>query len=211
MDRRSVIKQILVGVGATLSVTNVEHCWAVVKARPQQGSQHNGLLSLEDAHLTNLLCSQLLPTHDLPEVNQTELFLFVESAMKLTLTKGELQNCLKGMEEFKRLLEQKIGGHHSGANTQVIENILFDLLNVNSKHEKQIISRSNNRSDFMLEESKINYMLYEYLLTVRKLLLIGFYTSSWVSKNLLNHLPIPSDYDPCIDLDDVPNGHSWSF
>ena len=50
-----------------------------------------------------------------------------------------------------------------------------------------------------------------FFLQLKEVVLLGYFTSEKVGKEVLNYDPIPTKYEACIDLASVPNGRTWSF
>ena len=89
---------------------------------------------------------------------------------------------------------------------QKLLGIYFDL----DKTEQDKVKFMQSRSmDELTENERNNYKLYKFLLTIRNLSLIGYFSSEKIGKEVLSFDPIPGPYKPCIPVSEV--GNAWSI
>ena len=59
------------------------------------------------------------------------------------------------------------------------------------------------------ENEKENFTTYKFLIAVRNLSLLGYFTSEIIGTEVLNFDPIPGEYLPCIPESEV--GNAWTI
>lgn len=212
MNRRDAIKWLLAGMGSALTVSQVEAGWAAVTTDKQQAlSQPWQFFTEEEALMSRELGELMLPTEDLSLIDPNQLIQFVDYALKHVIEPWQ-QTCFRqGAVVFETSLLKKRGVTSNNASGEDYLILLQSSLQLSSSENEQILKTYEQRPDSIKAEKRDTYLFYQYLLTLRKLFILGFYTSESVSKDLLNYLPVPGQYDPCLDLSEVEQGHSWAL
>lgn len=68
--------------------------------------------------------------------------------------------------------------------------------------------RYKKKNDFNADE-KSNYLIYNFLFTVRYYSLFGYYSSKKVGEEVLNYDPVPGKYESYVPLKEIVN--AWSL
>ncbi|MEM6963381.1 MAG: gluconate 2-dehydrogenase subunit 3 family protein [Bacteroidota bacterium] len=96
----------------------------------------------------------------------------------------------------------------------------LDQLEMDAKsvYNKSFANLSNEQMDEMItalmEKAKANQGATgadtPFFFPLKEITLLGFYTSEQVGEKVLNYDPVPTAYDGCMPLENVPNGRTWS-
>lgn len=95
----------------------------------------------------------------------------------------------------------------------------LDQLELDAKatHNKSFASLKSDQMDAMITDIMNRAKGEEerdepsFFLQLKEVVLLGYFTSEKVGKEVLNYDPVPTKYESCIDLASVPNGRSWSL
>jgi len=91
------------------------------------------------------------------------------------------------------------------------ETLLASLFNLSDEATETLFKQQRHYSNTFTDSEKDNFMLYKFLISVRRYTLLGYFSSEKVGEEVLNYDPIPGQQLGCIPLKDVPNGRTWSF
>ena len=84
-----------------------------------------------------------------------------------------------------------------------------------SEHAKNLLKpawfleQQKKRIEEIPAEGLEDYLMYKYLMAVRTISLLGYFTSEKIGKEVLNFDPIPGVWKPCIPVEEV--GNVWTI
>lgn len=117
----------------------------------------------------------------------------------------------KGALVFSKLFKTEFNAEAKYGEKEQFETLLTSLFNLSDEATETILKQQSQYSDTFTNSDKDNYMLYKFLISVRRYTLLGYFTSERVGEEVLNYDPIPGQQLGCIPIEDVPNGRAWSF
>jgi hypothetical protein len=156
----------------------------------------------EDAGLIEMLGEAILPKTETPGAIEVGAHLFVDKFLAEVANDLDQKKCREGLQIFKSDLKELAAG------TDQIEMLLvkyFDIDNDKRTTINELIE--NNTADD--QSSRKEYHLYSFLMTYKRLLMLGYYASEQIGENVLSYLPVPGSYQGCIPVGDV--GNAWAL
>lgn len=84
--------------------------------------------------------------------------------------------------------------------------VYFDLP---TEEQRKIQFMQSKPIEEISSEEINNYKMYKFLLNIRNLSLLGYFTSEKVGREVLNFDPIPGRYEPCVPISEI--GNAWTI
>lgn len=168
-------------LGAGLAPAQVEQVWARVCQTTHRDGYCYQFVAAKTVIFFTHLVEDLIPTQDLTDADLA-LARFVDGAIAQTISRHEKVQIARCLE----YLHQKYNGI-TGSPDANMTKLIGDALTADD--EENITGPLN---------------------TVRQLAMVGFYTSEYAAKNLLNFDPVPGHYDPEINISEMDKRTTWS-
>ncbi|WP_298555956.1 gluconate 2-dehydrogenase subunit 3 family protein [uncultured Algibacter sp.] len=209
MDRRTALKQLSIGLGyavATPTILNiVSSCSATNKDwKPL-------FLSSEEKYMVTHLTDIILPTTDTPGALDVNVPQFIDMIYNEIEQKANQNLFKKGALVFSKLFKTTFDLEAKKGKKAQFETLLTSLFKLSKKATTTILQQQSKYLETLPDLEKDHYMLYKFLIAVRRYTLLGYFTSEKIGEDVLNYDPVPGQQLGCIPLENVPNGHTWSF
>lgn len=209
MDRRTALKNLSIGLGYTVAAPTIFNMLSSCTA------ETNGwtplFLSADEKHMVTHLADIILPATDTPGALDVNVPQFLD-LMYADIEKEQNQDIFKkGALLFAEAFKAKFNIEVTKGSKSQYETLLESYFKISEASEKAIFKLQSLPIESITKADKDNYLLYKFLLSVRRYTLFGYYTSEKVGETVLNYDPVPGQHKGCIPLEDVPNGIAWSL
>jgi len=158
--------------------------------------------------ILNILSSCTTDTPGALDVNVPQ---FIDMMYHDIERKGNQNLFKKGAKAFSKLFKSEFNTEVKDGKKVQFETLLTSLFNLSDEETETILNQQSQYSNTFTDSEKDKFMMYKFLISVRRYTLLGYFTSEKVGKEVLNYDPIPGEDLGCIPLEDVPNGRTWSY
>lgn len=195
MNRREVLRQVAWLMGGAISAPAV---LGVLKGcSAKQGSDWKPLfLSEEQGAIVAELAELIIPRTDTPGAKDAGVPAFIDVMLKDVYPKKDQDRFLAGLKDFdeeaKRLYDEPF--------LKLAADERFEL--VRRLHESAAAEER--------ELSPLAQLERPFILMVRELTLLGFFTSEVGVQKVLQYVPVPGSFQACVPLDQAGNGKAWA-
>lgn len=207
MNRRDTIKGIALSLGYALAAPSV---MSVLESCTTKNKNWSAVyFSSEEQHFVTYLVDIILPSTETPGGLDVNLPQFIDMMSKDMFGPEEKAIFKEGSEIFANRFSEKFGKSISTSNKKEVADLIaiyFDL----STEEKEKIQLMQSKPIEEISSKEINnYKMYKFLLNIRNLSLLGYFTSEKVGREVLNFDPIPGRYEPCVPVSEI--GNAWTI
>jgi hypothetical protein len=208
MDRREAILSITSVLGYTVTPASIISLSGSC-TKPEPGvSWSTQFFQQEGASIIEQLGEAILPKTETPGSIDVGAHIFVDRFLKHVATEPDQQKCRLGLNHWKTDYLQRQGKALVEASANDLQQELAYLLDVDQQKQEQISAMINAEPPEESEQAKL-YYTYAFLMTFKRLLMLGYYASEEIGENVLSYLPVPGRYDGCIPAEEV--GYSWAL
>lgn len=206
MDRRGALKGLGLSLGYLISVPTAI---GVLESCSGNESSWTAVFFNEvEKNMMDKLVDIILPASDTPGGLELNLPQFVDMMCQDTLNETDKKYFHEGSQLFADSFEEdyakKIGSAQSGD----LKKHLSRYFDLEQSVQEQVVLTQYKEYEELSEPEKTDYKIYKYLIGVRNLSLLGYFTSEKIGKEVLNFDPIPGVYLPCIPKTDVGNAYT---
>ncbi|MFS4482337.1 gluconate 2-dehydrogenase subunit 3 family protein [Hyunsoonleella sp. 2307UL5-6] len=209
MDRRTALKNLSIGLGYTVATPTILNILSSCTA--EDSGWKPLFLSSEEKHIVTHLVDIILPTTDTPGALDVNVPQFIDMMYHDIEQKGNQDLFKKGALVFSKLFKTEFNTEAKHGEKTQFDTLLTSLFNLSKNATKKILNQQKLYLEALPNTEKDNYILYKFLISVRRYTLFGYFTSEKVGEEVLNYDPIPGQQLGCIPLEDVPNGNAWSL
>lgn len=143
----------------------------------------------------------ILPETDSPSASAVGVHKMIDSMLSATYTKEDAANYREGFDAFKKYLQDGMEGNTFNYQLEKMEEGK-KFLELSQDERTKILKALDASTDN--QEAKDGYLAL-------KQQTIGYYLNTEeIGTKFLNYLPVPGEYDGCIDLASV-DGKAWAI
>jgi len=207
MNRRQALKGLGLSVGYAVAAPTII---GVLQSCSEKGETWTTVFLREDEkEMVSYLVDIILPTTDTPGGADVNLPQFVDLMCNDTLISSDQEFFHQGSALFSEAYKEKFGRIIKKGNKDEVQQLFASYFDVSKAEQDQVKMLQSKRFEDLEESERNNYKLYKFLLTVRELSLIGYFSSEKIGTEVLSFDPIPGPYKPCIPVSEV--GNAWSI
>ena len=208
MDRREAILSLTTVLGYTVTPASIISLSSACANTGADLSWGPKFFQQQEALIIEKLGEAILPKTDTPGSLDVGAHLFVDSFMDQVASETDRKKCRKGLEVWQSDFQRQNGKSLAEASVEELQQELSSLFQVSAERQKQIkqLIAGATPSD---TEAASQYYVYSFLMTFKRLLMLGYYASEQVGENILSYLPVPGRYDSCIPVEEV--GNAWAL
>lgn len=207
MNRREALKGLGLTLGYTVAAPTLLH--ALQSCSVKGESWTSVFLEDREKDMVTFLVDIMLPATDTPGGLDVNLPQFIDLMCKDTLLNSDQELFHQGSELFSQGFREIFDKDVEKAKKAEMEKYLASYFDLNKTEQDKVKFIQSRRLDELADNDRDNYILYRFLLTVRNLSLIGYFSSEKIGTEVLNFDPIPGPYKPCIPVSEV--GNAWSI
>lgn len=215
MDRRIALKNMGLALGYTVAtptlISIVQSCQSekALEWTPDFFSKEEGSVV---THLVDII----LPKTDTPSATEVQVNLFIDKFADQVLEKEQQDFVKMAMGKFIEKALMDSGKENAGdLEPQDLEPVLSEALKNNKEEEVQMFESITSYQEAVAEgtaaqlDDKISR--FAFANNLRGMTIWGYKTSEYIGENVLAYLPVPGEYIPCGDLDELTGGKAWSI
>jgi len=190
MDRRTAIKQAALITGYAISASAVGAVWQSCQRDANSATEawSPSFFTDEQGKAITEISDTILPATDTPGASDVGVPQFIDQYAHICLTQEE-------QGEFREGLEQLLAdcrSEHGKAFVDCNQEQRLAFLNAADKYARSITSLNP-----VLKEED-----HPFFLRLKGLVLMGYFTSEKIGKEVTTFLPIPGTYKPCTSYEE---------
>jgi len=215
MDRRKALKNMGMSLGYVVAtptlISIVQSCNTenVLEWTPDFFSKEEGSVI---THLVDII----LPKTDTPSATEVQVNLFIDRFADQVMQK-EQQDFLKmAMGKFtNKALADSNKKNIADLAPEDLETVLESTLKI-SKEKQETNEKAVQEFTAAVAEGKDSKLddeaaRFAFANNLRGLTIWGYKTSEYVGEKVLAYLPVPGEYAPCGDTEELTGGKAWSL
>ena len=207
MNRRDTIKGIALSLGYVVAAPTV---MGVLESCTSKSKTWSAVYFTEkEQHFVTYLVDIILPSTDTPGGLDVNLPQFVDMMSQDMFSADEKNVFKEGSEIFASRFSEKFGKDISVSNKKEVAELFAVYFDLPPKEQGKIQFMQSQPIDQITAEEKDNYKMYKFLLNIRSLSLLGYFTSEKVGREVLNFDPIPGRFEPCVPVSEI--GNAWTI
>jgi len=207
MNRRDSIKGIAMSLGYVVAAPAVI---SVLESCTKKDKTWQAVyFSEKEQHVVTYLVDIILPSTETPGGLDLNLPQFIDMMSQDMFSAEEKSVFKEGSEIFASRFNEKFGKDISGSNQKEVAELFAVYFDLTPEEQGKIQFMQSKPIDEVSAEEMDNYKMYKFLLNIRSLALLGYFTSEKVGKEVLNFDPIPGRYEPCVPVSEI--GNAWTI
>jgi hypothetical protein len=193
MDRREALKRTAWIMGGVISAPAVAGILKGCTAKPTIDWKPQ-FMSQDQATLVTQVAEIIIPKTDTPGAKDVGVPGFIDQMLKDVYSKEDQERFLEGLKKFN-------DGADSAYGDPFVELSAEDQ----SAYVKQVHDEA-----VQLERSENRPPKRPFILTMKELTMLGFFTSKEGATQVLQYVAVPGAYKGCIPLKEAGNGKTWA-
>ncbi|NER09772.1 Gluconate 2-dehydrogenase subunit 3 [Muriicola jejuensis] len=215
MDRRIALKNMGLALGYTIATPTllslVQGCKEAdtVDWTPDFFTKEEGKVLIQ-------LVDIILPKTDTPSASEVNVHVFIDRFTNEIMEDVQRDMTQLSLNKFiEKALKDSGKEKADDLTAEDLEPVLAAALNVTEEEEienmelmiKNTSAASKGENDAVPDE----VMRFSFAKNLRDMTIWGYKTSEYVGENVLAYLPIPGEYIPCGDVNELTGGKDWSL
>lgn len=169
----------------------------------------------EGAALTKLV-DIIIPKTDTPSASETQVHLFIDRFADQVMEPQQQEFVKMSLGRFLEKALKDSGKENAGELTaEELEPILATALKATPEEQTKNFESIQQYQEAISEgqEALLDDTLsrFAFANNIRGLTIMGYKTSEFVGEEVLEYLPVPGEYIPCGDLQELTGGKAWSI
>jgi gluconate 2-dehydrogenase gamma chain len=199
MNRREAIQKATLALGFALSAPVLSGVLQGCKPTPELNYKPV-FFNEEQARLISQLSEIILPKTDTPGAIEAGVPGFIDSLIKEVYSKEDKEAFLKGLTEFDEDAKKTYGDRFAECTPEQQKEF------VKKHHDAAYATKVEGASGSFWDAAKKNER--PFILKVKELTLIGFFTSEPGATQVLQYNQVPGPFKGCVPLKEV--GKAWA-
>jgi gluconate 2-dehydrogenase gamma chain len=231
MNRRELLQRAALLTGSAIAVPGVLSVLEGCSDKQSAGGQSLAF-SAEQRATIEEIAEIMIPRTSTPGAKDVGVPAFIEAVLRDVYPDDDQHDFLNGLQEF----ETQARRAHGKAFMQLEPAVRVAL--VQKIHDSAVAAEkaqqekraaptgavqpaSANRPSFMravkgrvkalLGRKQRLWSYRPFILTMKELSLLGFFTSQAGATQVLQYLPVPGSFRPCVPLQEAGNGKTWAL
>ncbi len=189
MDRREMVYRLSLGLGVSISVPALILSMDSCKTKVSGGDITAVVFNRTQLNVVRELAEFILPATDTPGAGDLQLHLFADRMINAVYDDGAKNLLLEGLEEFRQKCKARYQMDFPDCTEDQKSEFIKEQERISPLARPQIWGNPvgpDTRPDFYRQ--------------MKSLILLGYFTSERVGKDLLHYEPVPGKFDGCTDL-----------
>ena len=193
MDRREALKRTALLMGGMVSAPAI---MGVLKGcTPKPGIDWKPVFLNEDqASIVSTVSDIIIPRTDTPGARDVGVPSFIDQMLREVYSAEDQEDFTKGLAAFDEQAKAEYGDTFADLDDE--DQAAF----VKKVHDEAVNAESSDDP-----EAK-----RPFILNMKELTLLGFFTSEAGATQVLQYVPVPGAYKGCIPLSEAGNGKAWA-
>lgn len=159
----------------------------------------------EEGEKLGALAEAIIPRTDTPGAKDVFVDRYIDMITNNCMTEVEQQRMKKGVNELYDTFEESGGKAFMEATAEEQLGYLHKV----EKDARQIAADMRNIQQPTTEEERLNSR--PFLPEFKNMVIAGYFTSEEVGTKVLPYAPVPGEWIPCGDLQELTGGKLWSL
>lgn len=172
----------------------------------------------------------IIPRTDTPGAKDVGIPSFIESMLKDTFASEDQQHFISGLHDFDTQAQHEYGVSflqlEPDRRVSFVQSIQDSVVAENRARQANAQAWKTAEKNALLPMTQLRAMKRElvkllshhepaapsrpFILTMKELTLLGFFTSQPGATQVLQYLPVPGSYQACIPVQEAGNGKTWA-
>tara|TARA_R110002153_G_scaffold193534_9_gene346911 strand:- start:573 stop:1220 length:648 start_codon:yes stop_codon:yes gene_type:complete len=215
MDRRRVLKNMGMSLGYMVATPTLLSIVQSCKSEPAITWTPEFLAPNEGVVLSKLV-DIILPKTDTPSASEVQVHVFIDKFSKDVMEK-EQQDFLKmSMNKFTNKALADSGKENvEDLTAEDLEPVLASSLKYTKDQQTEMFESINSYTEAIAEGSTAELddeiTRFAFANNLRGMTIWGYKASEYVGEEVLAYLPVPGEYVPCGDAQELTGGKAWSL
>lgn len=190
MDRREALRRTALLMGGAVSAPAIMGVLKGCTARPGVDWKPE-FLNEEQASIITDVSEIIIPRTDTPGAKDAGVPSFIDQMLKEVYSEEDQKKFAEGLAAFNEGAEGEFGEAFAGLDDE-------DKAAYVRKVHDEAVNSTEERSE------------RPFILTMKELTMLGFFTSEPGATQVLQYVPVPGAYKGCIPLSEAGNGKTWA-
>jgi len=199
MNRREAIQRTMLALGYAISAPALMGVLNGCRAKPELAYVPD-FFNKDQALLISELSEIIIPKTDTPGAKEAGVPGFIDSMVKEAYSKEQQDEFIKDMAAFDGDAKKMFGDSFAMCSHD-------DKVAVVKKHHDAALAESKGGGATGWWNAGTGSKT-PFILTIKELTLLGFFTSKLGATEVLQYNPVPGPYQGCVDLEKV--GKAWA-
>ncbi|MDT7829096.1 gluconate 2-dehydrogenase subunit 3 family protein [Pricia sp. S334] len=215
MDRRKALRNMGLALGYTVTAPTLISIVQSCKNETELEWTPDFFSKDEGAALTKLV-DIIIPKTDTPSASETQVHLFIDRFTDQVMEPQQQEFVKMSIGRFmEKALKDSEKEKAGDLTPEELEPVLATALKTTPEDQiknfeaiKQYHEALTDGKEAILAEDIFRFAFANNL---RGLTIMGYKTSEYVGEEILEYLPVPGEYIPCDDLQELTGGKAWSI
>lgn len=215
MDRRKALKNMGLAMGYTVATPTLISIMQSCKGEPVATWTPEFFTASEGAALTKIV-DVILPKTDTPSASEVQVDVFIDRFAKDVMEEEEQNFFRMAMGKFTdKALQDSGKSKVEDLTAEDIEPVLAGSLKYTKEDEAKMFESISSYTEAVAEGKEATLddetSRFAFANNLRGLTIWGYKTSEYVGEEVLAYLPVPGEYIPCADTQELTGGKAWSL
>ena len=192
MNRREAITRAAWVLGYTISIPTLTGVLNGCKAKPELGFTP-AFLNADQAALVSEVAEIIIPKTDTPGAKEAGVPAFIDTLVKDCYKKEDQDSFLSGLADFDKGAKDSYGDA---------------FVDLDPEKQVEYVTKVHNDALAAWKASDAKDKVRPFILTVKELTVVGFFTSEPGATQVLQYVAVPGAYKGCLPLSEV--GKTWA-
>ncbi|MDO6470876.1 gluconate 2-dehydrogenase subunit 3 family protein [Maribacter sp. 1_MG-2023] len=215
MDRRRVLKNMGMSLGYMVATPTLLSIVQSCKSEPALTWTPEFLAQNEGSVLSKLV-NLILPKTDTPSATEVQVDIFIDRFAKDVMEKEQQDFFKMSMTKFiNKALADSGKEKAEDLTAEDLEPVLASSLKYNKDEQEQMFKTINSYTKAIADggtaELDDEVSRFAFANNLRGMTIWGYKASEYVGEEVLAYLPVPGEYVPCGDVQELTGGKAWSL
>jgi hypothetical protein len=207
MNRREAIKGMSLSLGYVVAAPAVMGILESCTGETQMWT--SVFFTDNEKNVVVQLVDIILPSSDTPGGLELNLPQFIDMMCNDVMTASDKDIFHQGSQVFSERFSKRFHKEITKAKKKEVLALFGAYFDKTPEESGIILEQQKKRIEEIPAEGLEDYLMYKYLMAVRTISLLGYFTSEKIGKEVLNFDPIPGVWKPCIPVEEV--GNAWTI
>ncbi|WP_149274041.1 gluconate 2-dehydrogenase subunit 3 family protein [Pareuzebyella sediminis] len=215
MNRRKALKNMGMALGYTVATPTLISIAQSCKKETALEWTPDFFSKDEGAALTKLV-DIIIPKTDTPAASATQVHLFIDRFADQVMETDQQDFLKMSMDRFLEKALNDSGKEKAGELTmEELEPVLATSLKITKEDQAKYFDSITQYHEAVAEgkepQLEEGVSRFAFANNLRGLTILGYKTSEYVGEKVLAYLPVPGEYIPCADAQELTGGKAWSL
>jgi hypothetical protein len=215
MDRRRVLKNMGLSLGYMVATPTLLGIVQSCKSEPAI-TWTPEFLTQEQGGALSKLVDLILPKTDTPSASEVQVDIFIDKFAKEVMEKEQQDFFKMSMNKFLEKAKADSGKETvEDLTAEELEPVLASSLKYTKDQQTEMFESINSYTEAIANgetaELADETTRFAFANNLRGMTIWGYKASEYVGEEVLAYLPVPGEYIPCGDVQELTEGKAWSL